>query len=288
MSTVVTPKSNVPNRRVNEPQAHRNDNAAPVDKINIFHNARWIGSCEAAWRILGLPLGEIKPPVTRLQVHLENQQRILIKPVGGKTKEQLQADKKHRRISLTEYFALNRQAKEAEDAGRPCPFDINGVAVDPREYGYQDFPKRFVWNKKLKTWTVRKKQVCVGRMYFMSPKSGEPFYLRLLLANRKSVTSFEDLRTVEVPVDDSDPQSPKQPRLFPTYQEACRALHLTDDDGEWHRAMQESAEFGSTGAAMRGLLVTLFMECHPADPLKLWKDHIAAYVVVLLSQSSSF
>lgn len=36
VSTVVTPNTNVPNRRVNQPQAHRNDNAAPVDEISIF------------------------------------------------------------------------------------------------------------------------------------------------------------------------------------------------------------------------------------------------------------
>lgn len=113
LSTVVTPDA--PNRRVNEARANRNDTNAPVDEVSIFHDARWIGSCEAAWRILGLPIGEIKP------LH---QQRLSINPEGDETPESLLASEKLRRTTLTEYFAVNLAAKEAEDVNQPVSLSV--------------------------------------------------------------------------------------------------------------------------------------------------------------------
>lgn len=271
VSSTVTTAPRVPNNRVNTAPAHRNDNAAPVDEVKIFHDARWIGSCEAAWRILGLPIGEVKPAVTRLAVHLEKQQRVSFRPDCNHV--ELQENEKLRRTSLTVYFEMNLAAKKAEEAGKDPKIDYKGVGKDPRNYLYQDFPTHFVWSKKKRLWTIRKKGTCVGRMYFMSPKAGEVFYLRVLLSNRKGATSFDDIRTVDVQVEGAA-EGATEPRLM-TNKEACVALGLTDNDGEWHEAIKEATEFG-TAAMLRGLLLTILLECGPAEPLKLWEKHKVA------------
>lgn len=156
-----------------------------------------------------------------------------------------------------------------------CPFQYKGLAVNPRDLVYHDFPKRFVWNKKNRFWTIRKKGRCVGRVYFMSPKSAEPFHLRLLLTNIRGATSFEDLRTVEVPVDDSA-DSDTHVRVCDTLKEACITLGLADNDGEWHAAMKEATGYESTATMMRGLFITLLTECNPGDPFRLWDEYKTA------------
>ncbi|KAL8585059.1 hypothetical protein ACOMHN_013075 [Nucella lapillus] len=47
-----------------------------VDEISMFQNARYIGSIEAGWRLLGNDIHERFPMVQRLSVHSENGQRV--------------------------------------------------------------------------------------------------------------------------------------------------------------------------------------------------------------------
>ena len=47
-----------------------------ADEIKKFPQARFVGSCEAAWRILDFPLHKRFPPVIPLAVDLENGQRV--------------------------------------------------------------------------------------------------------------------------------------------------------------------------------------------------------------------
>jgi hypothetical protein len=53
--------------------------AAPViiDEIQAYIDARWVGAQEAVWRISGNDMSERYPPITRLQIHLENMQQVL-------------------------------------------------------------------------------------------------------------------------------------------------------------------------------------------------------------------
>ena len=201
-------------RGVNGP-VQAGDTSPAVDECTTYHEGRWVGSCEAAWRILGLPLGEIKPPVARLQVHLEDMQRIMLNPEGRVTVIQLTESESIRQTTLTEYFELNKIAQKAEDESKPPPFEHEGVVKDPRHYLYQDIPSHFVWRPKTKQWTLRLRGQTVGRMYFMGPKAGETFYLRLLLANRKGCTSYNDLRTVPVQLEGAEEGvTEPQPVLF--------------------------------------------------------------------------
>lgn len=262
-------------RGVNGP-VQAGDTSPAVDECTTYHEGRWVGSCEAAWRILGLPLGEIKPPVARLQVHLEDMQRVVIDPDGRTTTAQLTESEAIRQTTLTEYFELNRVAQEAEDDGRPCPYEHKGIVKDPRHYLYQDIPSHFVWVPKGKAWQLRKLGQTVGRMYFMGPKAGEVFYLRLLLANRRSCTSFENLRTVPIQIENAEGVAETVPHVCDNFKDACAALGLTDNDGEWHDALKEATLFG-TATMLRGLMVTILTECNPAEPARLWEQHKEAF-----------
>ena len=68
-------------------------------------------------------------------------------------------------------------------------------------------------------------------MYFMNLKIDEIFYLRLLLFNRKRCTSFENLRTIFVQIENVEKNVTKS-RLMKIYHDACIILRLIDNDDE--------------------------------------------------------
>ena len=89
--------------------------------------------------------------------------------------------------------------------------------------------------------------------------SGECFYLRTLLAAVIGATSFKDLHYV----DGGDP--------LPTFNQACLAHGLIEDDNEWRQCLQEAAHMAS-GHQLRNLFVTILHDCSPSDPLALWLE----------------
>lgn len=75
-------------------------------------------------------------------------------------------------------------------------------------------------------------------------------------------TSFNALKTVERFV-------------RPTYQAACKALGLLEDDNHWVSTLQEAARCQSP-SQLRDLFVTMLAFCSLADPLALWEAHQAS------------
>ena len=254
---------------INQSSSHRNDVDASVDEMKIFHDARWIDFCETVWRILNLSIEKIKPSVTRLTIHLKNQQRVVLRS-NQQNASQLQKSEKLRRIILTKYFEMNLTAKKTEKTDENPRIDYKDVSKDPRDYLYQNFSTHFVWSKKNKSWSIRKKDTCVDRMYFMNLKADEIFYLRVLLCNRKRIISFENIRTVDVQIEDAENEVMK-PRLM-INKETCVTLKLTDNDSEWHEAITETIEF-ETVAMLRDLLLTILLKCESFESRKLWKKH---------------
>ncbi len=68
-------------------------------------------------------------------------------------------------------------------------------------------------------------------MYFISSKFDKLFYFRLLLINVRNVTLFENLRTIEVTIDNSFNNKTYR-IIFATYQEIALALELIDNNSE--------------------------------------------------------
>ncbi|XP_026377927.1 uncharacterized protein LOC113272282 [Papaver somniferum] len=57
-----------------------------------------------------------------------------------------------------------------------------------------------------------------------------------------------------------------------TFKDACLALGLLEDDGEWHIAIQEAAET-HTGKRLRELFAMILLNCKVTEPKKLWHDN---------------
>ncbi|CAN0900836.1 ATP-dependent DNA helicase PIF1 [Linum grandiflorum] len=114
---------------------------------------------------------------------------------------------------LTEWFQLNRSYPTA------------------RKYTYSDIPNAFVWDKQCSQWTPRKKGFTIGRIYSVPPRSGDTFYLRILLTKIPGALNYESLRTVNGV-------------LYPDFQKACQAHGILSTDDEWNDVMAEVSHWG--------------------------------------------
>ncbi|KAK9666496.1 hypothetical protein RND81_14G188700 [Saponaria officinalis] len=129
------------------------------DEINSYLDCRYLSACEAVWRIFEFEIHERNPAVTRLPVHLEGEQAVVLK------------DKDN--IKLT----------------------ANTIYPEARTLTYGQFPTKFVWIDGC--CTRRNKGMSIGRMAFVHPTAGERYYLRQLLNYVKGARTFEEIRTVE-------------------------------------------------------------------------------------------
>ncbi|XP_071695262.1 uncharacterized protein [Rutidosis leptorrhynchoides] len=129
---------------------------------------------------------------------------------------------------------------------------------EARQYTYVEFPRYYVWNGNTRKWTKRTSQKTVGRIHFVHPKSGESYYLRILLNKVSGPTCFEDIRTVDGKVHDS-------------FKEACYALGLLNDDKEYIASIKETHTWASEHYC-RGLFVSLITSDSIACPDRVWKE----------------
>ena len=182
------------------------------DEIKRYIDSRFIGGCEAAWRIFQFPIHEQVPNVVRLQIHLPGRHFVTFDP--DEPAEQIEARAAEEKTTLTAFFHAN-----ADPAMAPIAHELT----------YQEFPQKFVYKAKAKVWHVHKRGFALGRMHFIPPKSGdELFYLRTLLMVVKGATSFEHLcRFNDTP--------------YSTFYEACLARGLLEDDGEWRQCLLKAS-----------------------------------------------
>jgi len=132
-------------------------------------------------------------------------------------------------MMLTEWFKTNQEPEVAQS----LTFD--------------QFPQQWVWNRKLKQWTMRKRSFAIGRMYY-DPTSGERYYLRMLLNCVKGATSYEHLRTVDG-------------RNHDTFKDACIAMGLLTYDNEWDQALEEASVWASGRQLRDDSCVTCLLPC---------------------------
>ena len=121
-------------------------------------------------------------------------------------------------------------------------FKVNQIDHEANGYTYVEFPKYYVWNRRSKEWTRRKKRVCLGRLPFAHPNSEERYYLRMLLHIVHGAKSFEDLRTTDG-------------TTYSTFREACMTLGLVV---EWDDALNEASTW-ATVAQLRSMFCSLLM-----------------------------
>lgn len=217
-----------------------NESIIEHDEIRSFIEARYVGPVEAAWRILSKPLQDKSHSITRLSVHLPNQQNVF---VSYDYDENEIRNVLERQTMLIDYFALNERDPQAS------------------QYLYGDIPSHYVFKKEngIYHWQQRKAQFnVIGRMYFVSPTHVELFHLRLLLIHVKGAKSFDDLKMVNGEIQES-------------YVAACLKLGLIEDDDEWKRAMNEAVVW-MMPKQLRCLFVRILMHCQPVHPEELWEE----------------
>ena len=180
-----------------------------VDEILQYLDAKYVSSCEAAWCLYFFEVQDHSPSVMCLQVHLPNQQGVILNPDRHANLQAALEDLSVRDTTLTAWFKANSLYSAIHDTL------------------YQDIPFKMVWQTKTHEWTMRKRGFQIGRMYFAPPSSEECFYLCLLLTTVTGATSFDDLYSFNGVRHDS-------------FREACIARGLLDNDNEWHQCLQEA------------------------------------------------
>jgi hypothetical protein len=218
---------------------------ATDDEITRYVHARYVSPCEAIWRLFEFPTHQEFPPVQHLAVHLQGEQTVYFPDD----------------ISPTDLAARTIAARSTLMAF----FEYNATHEDGRQYLYSEFPAYFTWDQKTRTWKPRQRGrgKRIGRMYHCSPVSGERYYLRLLLTVVRGPRSFTDLYFVEGV-------------RYPTYQAACVARGLAENDQEWFQCFDEAILF-TPASGLRTLFLTGLRQRLITDPLAIWdryKHHL--------------
>ena len=104
-----------------QPSHNVQENPVVVDEIQNYIDSRYVGVCEAFWRILSFPMHSHYPPVTRLQIHEENQHTVLYEE--GEEMSALQATAQ---TTLTEYFNTVLKETQAPLSPGDLGFDNEG------------------------------------------------------------------------------------------------------------------------------------------------------------------
>ena len=222
------------------------------DEIERFVNARYISASEAYWRIYEFKIQYKYPPVSKLPLHLENEQTVIFQSTDARDV----ALRGPPPTKLTAYFQLNRDDPDASNIL------------------YPDIYKYYRWNKG--KWVKRLANVrrhretsvddtpcsdMIGRIPIinLNGRQSELYFMRMLLYHKAGAKSFKDLRIV-----DGEEQ--------PTYQEACIKMGLFADDSEVDRVMEEAASV-RFGTQLRGVFATILMFITPSNPAAFWERH---------------
>lgn len=214
-------------------------NLRNCDEITSYINSRYISACEASYRLFEFSLGKLSHSIIRLMIHNENYQPIHY--IEGQEANAV-SKSETRFTTLTAWFQLNTYNHSAN------------------QYRYPDIPYHFVYNEKESKWEdrKRKKSNIISRMYSVSPKDTEKYYLRIILLHKVNGRSFEDLRTVDGIV-------------YDTFQNAAIAMNLVETDEEYRACMQEASET-LMPKQIRVLFAYILLYNNVNNPKELWKE----------------
>ena len=209
----------------------------PKDEPKEYLDARYLSACECLWRLFAFPLHDHSPKIIRLPVHLENQQSVRFQESADLTSV---LDSTQDRM-LMGWFRLNERDASA------------------RQYTYPQIAKHYLWESKAKAWRLQKRPTTsITRRYFVHPRQGERFCLRLLLLRVCGANIFSDLKT-----------PPGGGRPFATFHEAAIAHDLLNHEDEWTNCMDGAVET-IMPAGLRDIFATILFHGTPVDPLGLW------------------
>ena len=240
------------------------------NEIELYLSGRIITAEEAYWRIMQFPIVEISPPSEQLPVILPGEQQIILE---GKQTEETLRDKlekidKNTNNKLEAFFELNKQRK------------LSGEIENDDLY-YHDTPTFYTWQASSKYWKPRQRTYknaltdidTIGRLVFVPPRQKERHCLRMLLRAIPNATSYNDLMKVNTKTHD-------------TFQEACAAHGLLDDDTQWHNTLEEAKIF-YTPKKVREMFAFILAFSEVNEPHKLWEIHKEDLSIDFLRESTT-
>ena len=177
-----------------------------VNDLISYIDARAYGPCEAAHRLLKLPLFNFSHTIVQLDVHLEDD------PL------------KQERSTLLSWFEFNKDAS--------IPLEDKPL--------YPEMVDHYRWNKSINKWVKlrKKKTTRIARLRKVNLfKSPSEYYLRLLLSNpvSRGATSFRALRTINGITFDSYKEACSEAGLIFSEQEVHKFLDEAAIDFEAHQ-----------------------------------------------------
>uniref|UniRef100_A0A7E4URS8 ATP-dependent DNA helicase n=1 Tax=Panagrellus redivivus TaxID=6233 RepID=A0A7E4URS8_PANRE len=208
---------------------------AEHDEILQYMDSRYVCPSEAIWRLMEFEHHGRSHTVVRLQVHLPDQQTVIFEE--GHEKE---AAERRKDTTLTAWFKLNQEDEEA------------------RKHFYHEIP--LYYDFRSGKWNKRKKSVkVIGRIYTVSPKDAERFYLRIMLLNVPGATDFEALKTVDGVA-------------YPTFYLAAVAAGFLVSDDEYDKCLTECAAYAMP-PQLRALFAFIVSNCEVHNESELWNKY---------------
>jgi hypothetical protein len=212
-----------------------------------------LSSIEAATRIASFHITEKRPSVKRLPVHLAGRQRGQMARKDGSESDatllvRYMDRPRHPRLDNMTYL----------DFGSQCRL-IKHIPTDdmhPLDILEDEYPTR----PRMRIRFYKEGHITVSRLQMVYPRHGDVFYLRALLLHR-SAQGWTDIRTVDGVV-------------YPTHQEAARAMGLFDNRDEGVMAFEELLSLGTAPAQLRWIFILLAVEGNPV--MSTWDDHAAS------------
>ena len=199
--------------------------------------------------IMGLERNGHHPTIVTLEIHLDGDRQFIFNP--NTTTSSSMASNTHPLSKLEAFFKLCTEDEFA------------------RGIKYIEVPEYYRWVsgewRRRKTGGNRLLQSdgsvvihsnTIGRIFSMSPKVGELYYLRLLLVHLYGPTSFTYLKTFNG-------------NLLPTYKECCLRHGFLDNDQHITNGMNEISQT-LPARKLREFFTTVMCCCEPSDPSFLW------------------
>ncbi|XP_076052787.1 uncharacterized protein LOC143032201 [Oratosquilla oratoria] len=210
-----------------------------VNEVRNYQEARYINSNEATWKIFKFDIHKSYPPVFPLDLHLEGENSVFYHE--QMTDEQL-SQKVKRDTQLTAFFKL-------------CEKDAFAATLY-----YSQLPFHYIYNAQKAIWEERVgRTYSLGRIRAVTTKTVELFYLRLLLTHKKGPKSFEDLRTIDGV-------------MYETNREAVKALGLLSDEATWKETIMDIINHTNDRKQLRETYASMLVFSDLEDQSGIWEE----------------
>ncbi|XP_076032462.1 uncharacterized protein LOC143020185 [Oratosquilla oratoria] len=210
-----------------------------VNEVKNYQEARYVNANEATWKFFKFEIHRSYPPVFALDIHLEGENSVFY----NESASQKEIDSKIQKDThLTAFFKL-------------CKTDEFAATLHYNQltFHYVFDAKKAVWEEPLgRTYSL-------GRIRAVTTKTVELFYLRLLLTHKPGPTSFEDLRTINGV-------------MYESNREAVKALGLLSDEETWKETILDIINHTNDRKQLRETYASMLVFSDLEDQSGIWEE----------------